>query len=80
MKKIVEKYGLDLNEEWNQEIMQHLGRHPNEYHEFILHTLEQIDAEAAGDTEKFIILFEVRIKQYILRHPELLRKIGWKDY
>ena len=53
--------GLVLSGEWNQEIMQHLGRHPNEYHEFILHTLEQIDQEAAGEIDTFLMLFNLRI-------------------
>lgn len=59
-------------------IQRHLGRHPNEYHNFILQTMYQIDYEAAGDTSKFLELFDLYIKQTIINNPELLRKSGWR--
>ena len=34
-KQIASKYGLSLNGDWNKELLPHLGRHPNEYHEFV---------------------------------------------
>lgn len=78
IEEIVNKYGLDLNGDWNKSVMKHLGRHPNEYHEFILQTLRQIDFEAAGDKQRFLELFNVYIKQVVLDNPELLRKSGWR--
>ncbi len=36
MKKIAKQFGLDLNEVWNKELMHCLGRHPNEYRDFVL--------------------------------------------
>lgn len=54
------------------------GRHPNEYHDFVLQTMYLIDTEAAGDTQKFLNLFDIYIKQVVLDNPELLRKSGWR--
>jgi hypothetical protein len=30
---IVKKYGLDLDESWNKDLLPHQGRHPNAYHD-----------------------------------------------
>ena len=78
MQEIAGKYGLDLDGDWNKALIRHLGRHPNEYHNFILQTMYQIDYEAAGDTSKFLELFDLYIKQTIINNPELLRKSGWR--
>ncbi len=78
MQEIANKYGLDLDGDWNKALMRHLGRHPNEYHDFILQTMYLIDSEAAGDTQKFLALYDLYIKQVVLNNPELLRKSGWR--
>ncbi|MCQ2135263.1 MAG: AHH domain-containing protein [Bacteroidales bacterium] len=61
MQEIASKYGLDLDGDWNKALMRHLGRHPNEYHDFVLQTMYLIDSEAAGDTQKFLNLFDIYI-------------------
>jgi hypothetical protein len=58
MKKIANKYGLDLDELWNKGKLPHLGRHPNLYHDFVQRNMERAAREAGGDTRKFIELFE----------------------
>lgn len=78
MLEIAQKYGLDLDGDWNKEVMEHLGRHPNEYHDFVLEMMRQIDYEAAGDQQRFLELFDTYVKQVIIRNPGLLRKPGWR--
>ncbi|WP_412674546.1 AHH domain-containing protein [Aneurinibacillus thermoaerophilus] len=40
---ITKKYGLDLDEAWNKELLPHQGRHPNDYHEYVLDKLNTFD-------------------------------------
>jgi hypothetical protein len=77
MEAIAEKYGLDLNGGWNKAAMPHLGRHPNEYHEFVLQGMQKAATEAGGDQAKFLQLFDRYVKQPVLQNPNLLRKSGW---
>ena len=77
MKEIAAEYGLDLDGDWNVAVMDHLGRHPNEYHEFVLNAMKQISTEAAGDQQRFIELFNAYVKDVIINNPDLLRKAGW---
>ncbi len=78
MTNIAKKLGLDLDENWNKEFLPHLGRHPNEYHQFVLRGMERAANEANGDKSKFIELFEKYVKEPIRNNPDLLRKSGWK--
>ncbi len=77
-KKITDKYGLDLDGAWNKESLPHQGRHPNDYHEFILDQLNDIDAIANGNQDVFLDLYEKRIKNIIKNNPDLLYSNGWK--
>ncbi|MBW8333124.1 MAG: FG-GAP-like repeat-containing protein [Prolixibacteraceae bacterium] len=77
MMGIARSYGLDLDGDWNKDIMNHLGRHPNEYHEFVLAGMKKAAFEAGGDQARFIQLFDQYIKQTIISNPLLLRKSGW---
>lgn len=77
MEKIAKSYGLDLDGDWNKDIMNHLGRHPNDYHEFILAGMKKAAIEAGGNQARFIQLFDQYVKQTIISNPLLLRKSGW---
>jgi len=77
MERIAQNYGLDLDGDWNKELMKHLGRHPNEYHNFVLKGMQRAAIEAGGDQAKFIKLFNLYVKQVIIDNPLLLRKSGW---
>nr|WP_251832034.1 AHH domain-containing protein [Campylobacter jejuni] len=46
------------NGDWNKVKMPHRGRHPNEYHEYILEKMSKIDKIARGDKDKFLKEFE----------------------
>ncbi|MBT0794969.1 AHH domain-containing protein [Campylobacter lari] len=71
-------YDLKLNEDWNKVKMPHRGRHPNEYHEYILEKMSKIDKMARGDKNKFLKEFE-KLKEEIKNNPALLHKEYYKE-
>ncbi|MDZ5610634.1 AHH domain-containing protein, partial [Bacillus pseudomycoides] len=79
MEDITKKYGLDLDEVWNKELLPHQGRHPNAYHEFVLDELKNIDMIANGDNKIFLELFETNIKSVIRNNPDMLYSNYWKN-
>ncbi len=78
MSKIAEKYGLQLDQPWNKQLMAHSGRHPNEYHQFVLDAMKFADTKAQGNTAEFLRLFNNNVRRPIMENPELLRKSGWQ--
>lgn len=56
--EITNKYGLELDNEWNKDLFPHQGRHPNAYHDYILNSIRQFDEIAQGNREIFLELFE----------------------
>lgn len=77
MKKITDRYDLDLNGDWNIEQMPHLGRHPNAYHDWVLYKMNLIDQMPNMNQQKFILEFNLEIKQPVLNNPDMLRKNYW---
>ena len=51
MKRIAEKYNLDLDGDWNKELLPHMGKHPNYYHEWVIEPgyFEIMIGESADD-------------------------------
>lgn len=76
MENVTKKYGLDLDESWNKELLPHQGRHPNAYHEYVLDKLNTYDAIAQGDRELFLELYE-ELKFKIRVNPDMLYKEYW---
>lgn len=74
--RIISKYGLKLDGEWNTELMPHIGRHPNKYHKWIFEQLLLADRLANGDREILLAEFE-KTKKRVRDNPLLLRKKGW---
>lgn len=74
---ITKKYGLDLDDVWNIELLPHQGRHPDAYHEYVLSNIRTFDKIAKGDKRKFLRLFE-QLKQEIRKNPEMLYKDYWR--
>ena len=68
MENIAKKYGLDLNQ----------GRHPNEYHKFVLNKMQIIDEMPNMNQMEFINQFEQRIKVPIRTNPNMLYKKYWQ--
>jgi hypothetical protein len=77
IEKITKKYGLDLDGSWNKAAMQHQGRHPNAYHDYMLNEIKRIDSIAKGDTNIFLKLFE-SVKNEVLKNPDMLTKSFWE--
>ncbi len=78
IQRIADRYGLNLDAEWNKDLLPHQGRHPNLYHEFVERGMERAARESGLDGEKFKSLFEMYVKDPVRQNPELLRKKGWK--
>ena len=74
---ITKKYGLDLDDTWNKELMPHQGRHPYAYHDYVLDNMQKFDRIANGDKRKFLKLYN-QMKQKIINNPEMLYKDYWK--
>lgn len=77
MEAIAKKYGLSLNGAWNKQILPHLGRHPNEYHNFVYNAMRKASSQAGTNKEQFLKLFNQYVQQPVIDNPELLRKSGW---
>lgn len=76
--EITDKYGLDLDDDWNKKMLPHQGRHSNEYHEYVLENMKQFDAVAQGDKDTFLQLFD-GLKNEISDNPDMLYKNYWKN-
>lgn len=79
-KKITDKYDLDLNGSWNKEKLPHIGRHPNEYHNWVLEQMKTIDAIPNMNQQNFINQFNIRIIQPIKNNPDILYKKYWLNH
>jgi RHS repeat-associated protein len=73
---IASKYELDLDDEWNKELMPHQGRHPYAYHDYVLDQMSKFDSIAKGDKDKFLKLYD-QMKQKIISNPDMLTKDYW---
>ncbi|OOM15898.1 AHH domain-containing protein [Clostridium saccharobutylicum] len=73
---IANKYGLDLDDEWNKELMPHQGRHPYAYHDYVYDQMKKIDSIVKGDKDKFLKLYN-QMKQKIINNPDMLTKDYW---
>ncbi len=76
--EISKKYGLDLDNDWNKDYMPYQGRHPNEYHEYVLEKMKQFDNVAQGDKDVFLHLYE-NMKTQIKNSPDMLYKEYWRN-
>jgi hypothetical protein len=77
--RITKKYNLDLDGDWNTNVLPHQGRHPDEYHNWVLEQVNQIDQIAQGNRSKFLELFELRVKQPVQNNPGMLYKDFWAN-
>ena len=75
--EVVEKYDLKLDEAWNKELMPHRGRHPDDYHDYMLNRIREIDNMALGNQRVFLSEFS-DLKKEIINNPGMIRKSFWK--
>ena len=80
MKRIVEKYDLNLDGEWNKDHLPHIGRHPNVYHEWVIEQMRMIDNMLNMNQQEFIHQFDIRVKQPVRNNPEILYKKYWNNH
>lgn len=66
-----------MDEGWNKELLPHLGRHPNDYHNFVLEEMIKAAKNADGSVSESLKLFNSNIKQLVIATTGLLRA-GWK--
>ena len=78
MARIADRYSLELDHIWNKELLPHRGRHPNEYHEFVLEGMRRAAKEAGPNKSKFLELFEKYVKEPVRKNPQMLRKDYWR--
>jgi len=74
---ITKKYGLDLDDVWNKELIPHQGRHPNAYHDWMLEQMQSLDSIAKGNKDAFLKMFE-DVKKTVIDNPDMLRKMFWE--
>ena len=77
-KDITDKYGLDLDADWNKDLLPHQGRHPNAYHDFVLDEMRNIDNIANGNKDIFLDLYVSEIKSIIRDNLDMLYSNYWK--
>jgi hypothetical protein len=72
MRKITDKYKLDLDGSWNKvPLPGHSGSHTEYYHRWVYQQLKAIDDIAKGDRELFKKLFNKMVKSRVLENPRL---------
>ncbi|MGQ9683063.1 MAG: RHS repeat-associated core domain-containing protein [Anaerolineae bacterium] len=76
--QILRRYGLSLEDDWNKALMPQRGRHPNDYHEFVLRGMRKAADEAGSEARLFLRLFDRYVVQPVRRNPQMLRKAGWQ--
>ena len=74
--EITDKYGLDLDDDWNKVNMNHSGRHPNKYHDFVLESMKDINERANGNVKKFLKDYS-KLANKIRKNPNILTKQHW---
>lgn len=77
MEEIAKKYDLDLDGDWNKERLPHQGRHPNNYHRWVLNQMNAIDKMPGMNQQMFVEQFRLRVINKVHNNPKMLRKIYW---
>jgi hypothetical protein len=77
--EVAHQYGLNLDAAWNKVVIRHRGRHPDEYHAYVLGTLQFIAEEAKGDQKEFLRLYQELVVDTVIESPQMLRKDAWWD-
>ncbi|WP_300300644.1 RHS repeat-associated core domain-containing protein [uncultured Muribaculum sp.] len=71
-KTITDKFGLDLDGDWNKmDLVHHKGVHTRHYREWILKNLIEIEEIAGSSKEVFLKEFNARIKDVLYKYPRL---------
>jgi RHS repeat-associated protein len=71
-KRILKKYDLNIDSDFNKLDLHHQGPHPKEYHQEMYNRLLKIDKVAGGDKDKFLRNFKKEIKDYVNKNQEII--------
>ena len=75
MKDITDAHGLKLNGDWNKAMIpNHVGRHTNSYHNFVLDEMRKINEISQGNQSIFLRLYKERVIDFIKRNPGMMYK------
>ena len=75
VKEIAEAHGLKLNGDWNKAMTpNHVGRHTDIYHEFVLTKMREISEISQGDQSIFLRLYKEKVIDFVKRNPGMLYK------
>ena len=62
--------------------MHHQGRHPKEYHDYVLDSMTEFDKIAQGDKNVFLKLYDNMknhiMENHIMENPDMLYKDFWR--
>ena len=72
--RILDRYNLDLDKDWNKVTIPHEGRHTDYYNKMMLKELKEADRYARGDRTKLLKYLEDGIFKKIIRNPEIMYK------
>ena len=67
-----------MDGEWNKELLPHQGRHPYDYHDFVVEQMSKAARAAGRNKNEFLKQFDKLVKEPIRKNPYLLSKIGGK--
>jgi hypothetical protein len=71
-KRIVRRYGLDLDGDWNKMLLPHRGRHPHSYHDRVFEGMDAANKAARGDVDSFLQMFNRNVIDPVVADPTLL--------
>ena len=77
MQAIADKYELSLKGDWNKASLPHQGRHPNDYHQWVLDNMTMIDKMPNMNSILFQQQFKINVIRPILNNPNMLYKNYW---
>jgi hypothetical protein len=78
MEEITNRYGLSTNGNWNVEALPHWGRHPHDYHRWVLNEMRKINAIPGMNQKEFIRQFRINIIEPVKMNPDMLYKKYWR--
>ena len=79
MNEILSRDNLDLNGEWNREMLPQRGRDADAYHSWVYEEMSYIDGLAQGNTDRFLDLYETRVRSVVRSNPDMLYSAYWRS-
>lgn len=74
---IANKYGLNLDDDWNKITIPHRGTHPWEYHDFIWEQMIEADNKAKGNVNVILKIWNF-VGDLLKENPQMLYTEFWR--